>query len=66
MFPGWRERDRSCPLDQVANAKDSTVDLTPVSQAPADAVKAAWASLLPGQTVPMIGERVYAEPCDDV
>lgn len=54
-----------CPPDQVANAPDSNVDLTPVSEAPADAVKAAWAALIPGQAVPMIGERVDAEPCYD-
>lgn len=52
----WRGRDLE-PKDQVANALDSTVDLTPASNAPADAVKAAWAPLLSGQTIPLIGEE---------
>ena len=51
----WRGRDLT-PKDQVANAKDSFVDLTPVSDAPAEAVEAAWAPLLSGQEVPLIGE----------
>lgn len=51
----WRGRDLT-PKDQVANAKDSFVDLTPVSEAPAEAVAAAWAPLLSGQEVPLIGE----------
>jgi hypothetical protein len=44
--------------EQVANAKESFVDLTPASQAPAIANRANWAALLPGQTIPLIGERV--------
>ena len=66
MLPRWRGRDLDC-VDQVANAKDSTVDLTPVSEAPAEATRANWAALIPGQAIPMIGERgVYdAESCDD-
>jgi hypothetical protein len=51
----WRGRDLD-PKDQVANALDSTVDLTPVSEAPANAVKAAWQALLSGQEIPLIGE----------
>ncbi len=68
MFPGWRGRDPWCPVDQVANAPDSSVNLTPVSQAPAEATRAGWRPLERGQAIPMIGERVldYAEPCDDV
>lgn len=66
MFLNWRGRI-DC-LDQVANAKDSFVDLAPVSEAPAEATRAGWEALIPGQAVPMIGERVYdyAEPCDDL
>lgn len=65
MLPRWREKDLTC-LDQVANAKDSTVNLTPASATRADAVKAAWAPWLSGQTVPLIWERVSdAESCDD-
>lgn len=62
----WREPDRLC-LDQVANAIDAKVDLTPVSDAPAQAVRDAWAALLPGQPVPLLWERRYddAEPCYD-
>lgn len=56
----WRGRDLE-PKDQVANALDSFVDLTPVSEAPADAVKAAWAPLLPGQEIPLIGEDRYGD-----
>ena len=66
MLPSWRGRGADC-VDQVANAKDSTVDLTPVSDAPAEATRAGWAALLTGQAVPVIGERgAYdAEPGDD-
>ena len=52
----WRGRDYR-PKEQVANAWDSMVDLTPPSEGPADAVKAAWAPLLSGQTIPLIGEN---------
>ncbi len=66
MLPRWRGRDSTCPPDQVANAKDSMVDLSPVSEAPALAVKAAWGPLLSGQSVPLLWERVTdAEPCND-
>lgn len=51
----WRGRDLT-PKDQVANAHDDFVDLTPVSEAPAEAVEAAWAPLLSGQAIPLIGE----------
>lgn len=51
----WRGRDLE-PKDQVANALDSTVDLTPASAAPAAAVEVAWAPLRAGQTIPLIGE----------
>lgn len=67
MLRGWRGRDLLCPPDQVANGPDSGLDLTPASQAPAEAVRAGWAPLLSGQAVPLIGEDVgYVEPCDDV
>ena len=61
----WRGR-RETFDEQVANALDSTVDLTPASAAPADAVKAHWSALLPGQTIPLIGEatRDYREQED--
>lgn len=67
----WRrllDRPPLCPIDQVANARDATFNLTPVSQAPADAVKAGWQPMLAGQEVPLIWERVYddAQPCYDV
>lgn len=62
----WRRSDPLC-LDQVANGPDSGMDLTPASEAPAAAVQAAWNPVLPGQAVPLVGERVYddAEPCYD-
>lgn len=53
-------------LDQVANRPDSLVtNLMPATSARADAVKAAWAPTTPGQKIPMLGERVDAEPDDD-
>lgn len=52
----WRGRD-GLYHEQVANACDSFVDLTPASQVPAAAVTAAWAALLPGQDIPLIWER---------
>ena len=55
MLLHWRGRGEV--TDQVANAKDSFLDLTPVSDAPAQATRANWAALFPGQAVPMIGER---------
>ena len=47
---------------------DDFVDLAPVSEAPANAVKDAWAPLLSGQAVPLIGEDRHGrieeeEPC---
>lgn len=57
MIPRWRGRGLD-EEEQVANARDSFVDLTPVSDAPAAAVKAAWLPLRAGQLVPLIGERV--------
>jgi len=67
MLPRWRGRGL-CPPDQVANAKDSTVDLTPASEAPAEQTRANWDAVLPGKPIPLIWERVYddAEPCDDI
>jgi len=61
----WRGR-RETFDEQVANALDSTVDLTPASTAPGDAVKANWSALLRGQTIPLIGEvrRDYREQED--
>lgn len=50
----WRARDSD--EEQVANACDSFVDLTPASDAPAAQVLADWAAWLPGQTIPLIGE----------
>lgn len=63
----WRGRDLDCK-EQVANADDSFVDLTPVSDTPAAVVAASWDALRAGQAVPLIGERVYPddEPCNPV
>jgi hypothetical protein len=49
-------RDRRRRPEQVFNARRQGDDLTPVSQATGDAVKANWAALLPGQVVPLLGE----------
>lgn len=49
----------------TVNADDTWASpfLQPVSNAPADAVRAAWAPVLSGQAIPMIGEEVgYGEP----
>lgn len=43
--------------EQVFNADNPTVDLTPVSDAPAEAVKAGWLPVLSGQEIPLIWER---------
>lgn len=61
----WTAQGRVCPIDQVANAPDASVNLAgdPVAAA---AVTAAWSAVLPGQQVPMLGEPVepdrYCEP----
>ena len=59
-----RWRRQASTEEQVANAKDSFPDLPPVSEAPADAVKAAWGALLPGQAIPLIGERRHGDEED--
>ena len=51
--------------DQVANGPDTGMNLTPVTEVSADAVRAAWLPVQPGQAIPMIGERIYAESDDD-
>ncbi len=51
----WRGRDLT-PKEQVANACDSFVDLTPASDVPAELVKERWSALLSGQAIPLIGE----------
>lgn len=53
----WRGRDLK-PKEQVANACDDFVDLTPVSNTAAETTKENWSALISGQAVPMIGERV--------
>ncbi len=57
----WAGPQPSGDGEMVANARDSFVALTPVSEAPAAAVVAAWSALLPGQTIPLIGERYGIE-----
>lgn len=54
----WRGRQLTRE-EQVANACDSFVDLTPASEAPAAATRSNWSALLPGQTIPLIWERTY-------
>lgn len=56
MLPRRVVRDRCA--EQVANAFDDFVDLTPVDDSAADATKAGWAALLPGtDDAPLIWER---------
>ena len=51
----WRGRP-DC-FEQVGNAHDSFVDLTPASEAPAEQTRANWAAWLPeSNTVPLIWE----------
>jgi hypothetical protein len=61
-----RRRSDPCPPRQVANGWRSNRTPGPqvVSDDAAEAVKAAWLPLIPGQAIPMIGERVDADPCD--
>ena len=62
---GARDPDRLCRGWQVFNASTRRQDsLTPESQTPAELVRAHTVALVPGQIVPMLGERVYeyAEP----
>lgn len=54
----WRGRDLAYK-EQVANACDDFVDLTPVSQARAEQTRENWSALILGQAVPMIGEQSY-------
>lgn len=56
MLPRWRGRDLTYK-EQVANACDSFVDLTPASETPAATVAANWLPLRQGQTIPLIWER---------
>lgn len=51
----WRGRKLTTE-EQVANACDSFVDLTPADDGPAAATEAGWAAWLPGQEVPLIWE----------
>lgn len=51
-----RWRGRGEPQEQIANARDDFVDLSPASEAPAVQTSANWSALLPGQTVPLIWE----------
>ena len=63
----WRGRQLTTE-EQVANACDDFVDLTPASEAPAEATRANWSPLLRGQDIPLIGEirHDYGEdPCEE-
>lgn len=60
----WQGRDGTY-REQVANACDSFVDLTPVSEAPAVLTRSDWSALLPGQTIPLIWERITDDRCQD-
>ena len=55
-LPRWRGRDTAYK-EQVANACDSFVDLTPASLAPAATVLSKWLPLQAGQPIPLIWER---------
>lgn len=62
----WRGRDYT-KKEQVANACDDFVDLTPASEAPPTQTRTNWSALLSGQEIPLIGEHRYGgeeEFCD--
>ena len=54
----WRGRDLTYK-EQVANACDDFVDLTPASLTPAAETLANWLPLQAGQEIPLIGEQTY-------
>lgn len=56
--PRWRGRGE--PQEQVANANDDFVNLTPISDEAAEATRAKWAALLPSD-VPLIWDRGEGE-----
>lgn len=64
----WRPGLGLCDqVEQMFNAYNPTANLTPASQAGAVAVRAAWLPRLPGQTVPLIGERLRdGGSCNDL
>jgi hypothetical protein len=64
MLPRWRGRPTEY-REQVANACDDFVDLTPVSDTAADLVKSHWSALISGQAVPLIGEDRYGFDCQE-
>ena len=66
MFGSPRSLRPRC-LDQVGNANESFLDLTPVSEAPAQATRNGWAAWKRGQAVPLIWEAVRpdGQSCDD-
>lgn len=51
----WRGRDLR-PKEQVANAWNSFVDLTPASEIPAQQIRDNFDPLRAGQEIPLIGE----------
>lgn len=57
-------RNSRYPIDQVINAKDALHPFPAASEAPAQATRAKWAALLPGQAIPLIWERVEEENAD--
>lgn len=59
-LPGWIPLDPSVVPDQVGNANDSLVDLTPDPTYLA-ALRSAWAPLLHGQPIPRLGERTTSD-----
>lgn len=60
----WTGPQPSADGEQVANARDDFVDLTPVSQARAEATSTNWSALLPGQEIPLIWERNHGREED--
>lgn len=60
----WRGRDTTYK-EQVANACDSFVPLTPASLVPAATTLTKWLPLKAGQPVPLIWERTTDDSCQD-
>ena len=57
----WSGPQSSGDCEQVANANDSFMDLTPASGAPAEQTRSNWSALLPDQDIPLIWERNHGD-----
>lgn len=56
----WRGPQPAKCEEQIANAPDGSVDLSPASDSPAETVRSAWAAVLPSE-VPFIWEASHGD-----